>query len=63
MGDIQSGWIIKGFEWMKETEIHHLGVIKWAVIEENRFYALNIDGRYSCSSTNSKSYSEVSTVH
>ena len=28
---------------MKETEIHPLGVIELAIIEENRFYALNID--------------------
>ena len=28
---------------MKETEINCLGVTKYAIIEENRFYALNID--------------------
>ena len=28
---------------MKETEIHRLWVTKWAIIEEKRFYALNID--------------------
>ena len=28
---------------MKETKIHNLWVTKWATIEENCFYALNID--------------------
>ena len=31
---------------MKETEIHHVGVIEWAIIEENRFYALNTKSVY-----------------
>ena len=43
MGDIQSGQIIKGFGWMKETETRRIWVTKWAIIEEKLFYALNID--------------------
>ena len=43
MGDIQSGWIIEGFGWMKETETRRIWVTKWAIIEEKSFYALNIE--------------------
>ena len=39
MGDIQSGHITEGFRKMKEPKIHRPWVTKWAIIEENRFYA------------------------
>ena len=42
IGDIQSGWIIKGFGQMKETEIHRLSVTKWVIIEGRTFLALNV---------------------